>query len=223
MRSSPSVDVPDEPGCFPGPENSHFKTHYKMPVLFFTQLMGLAFGEKPEKLGFGSEFVSAREAMSRIGVTTPERGCQTCGQEAIRPADAAPTRQSSSIHAKIRGGQAMSPSTDPKSASASTFATAGAICWCGGCCPCSEWAGKELAQDGVVVSRDYKFMCSSLGQELIEKDIKEQGLTRVVVAACSPHLHERTFRNACERAGVNPYLFEMTNVANRTRGLPSIK
>jgi heterodisulfide reductase subunit A len=55
-------------------------------------------------------------------------------------------------------------------------------------------------------------MCSSLGQELIEKDIKEQGLTRVVVAACSPHLHEPTFRNACARAGLNPYLFEMTNV-----------
>jgi heterodisulfide reductase subunit A len=76
----------------------------------------------------------------------------------------------------------------------------------------SAWAGKELAQDGVVVSRDYKFMCSSLGQELIEKDIKEQGLTRVVVAACSPHLHEATFRNACARSGLNPYLFEMTNV-----------
>ena len=58
--------------AFQGQMNSHFKTHYKMPVLFFTQLMGLAFGEKPEKLGFGSEFVSAREAMSRIGVATPE-------------------------------------------------------------------------------------------------------------------------------------------------------
>jgi heterodisulfide reductase subunit A len=76
----------------------------------------------------------------------------------------------------------------------------------------SAWAGRELKQDGVVVARDYKFMCSSLGQELIEKDIKELGLTRVVVAACSPHLHEPTFRNACARAGVNPYLFEMTNI-----------
>ena len=76
----------------------------------------------------------------------------------------------------------------------------------------SSWAGKELAQNGVVVSRDYKFMCSSLGQELIEKDIKELGLTRVVVASCSPHLHEPTFRNACARAGLNPYLFEMSNI-----------
>jgi heterodisulfide reductase subunit B len=58
--------------AFQGQMNSYFKTNYKIPVLFFTQLMGIAFGEKPEKLGFGSEFVSARQAMSRIGVETPE-------------------------------------------------------------------------------------------------------------------------------------------------------
>jgi heterodisulfide reductase subunit A len=63
-----------------------------------------------------------------------------------------------------------------------------------------------------VIARDYKFMCSSLGQDLIEDDIKEQGLTRVVVAACSPHMHEKTFRGACERAGLNPFLFEMANI-----------
>ena len=66
--------------------------------------------------------------------------------------------------------------------------------------------------ENVEVSRDYKFMCSSLGQELIEEDIKEHGLTRVVVAACSPHMHEKTFRGACSRAGVNPFLFEMANI-----------
>jgi len=76
----------------------------------------------------------------------------------------------------------------------------------------SRWAAEELQSRGVVIARDYKFMCSSLGQELIEKDIKEQGLTRVVVASCSPHLHEPTFRNACARAGLNPYLFEMANI-----------
>ena len=74
----------------------------------------------------------------------------------------------------------------------------------------ARWA-KENFPD-VVVSRDYKFMCSSPGQELIEKDIKELGLTRVVVAACSPHLHEKTFRGACQRAGLNPYLFEMASI-----------
>jgi heterodisulfide reductase subunit A len=55
-------------------------------------------------------------------------------------------------------------------------------------------------------------MCSSPGQELIEKDIKELELTRVVVAACSPHLHEATFRTACARAGLNPYLCEMVSL-----------
>ena len=76
----------------------------------------------------------------------------------------------------------------------------------------SKWAGEKLADNGVVISRDYKFMCSSLGQELIQKDIKEQKLTRVVVAACSPHLHEKTFRNACKGAGLNPYLCELVSI-----------
>jgi heterodisulfide reductase subunit A len=74
----------------------------------------------------------------------------------------------------------------------------------------SRWAKESL--DDVVVSRDYKFMCSSLGQELIEDDIKKEGLTRVVVAACSPHLHERTFRRACSSAGLNPYLLQMASI-----------
>ena len=73
----------------------------------------------------------------------------------------------------------------------------------------ARWAG---TQDNVEVARDNKFMCSSLGQELIEADIKEKGLTRVVVASCSPHMHEKTFRGSCERAGMNPYLFEMANI-----------
>ncbi len=76
----------------------------------------------------------------------------------------------------------------------------------------SQWAGEKLAANGVVISRDYKFMCSSLGQELIQKDIKEQGLTRVVVAACSPHLHEKTFRTACKGADLNPYLCELVSI-----------
>jgi heterodisulfide reductase subunit A len=76
----------------------------------------------------------------------------------------------------------------------------------------SKWAGEELKDRGVVISRDYKFMCSSLGQELIEKDIQELGLTRVVVAACSPHLHEQTFRNASARGGLNPYLCELVSI-----------
>jgi heterodisulfide reductase subunit A len=76
----------------------------------------------------------------------------------------------------------------------------------------AEWAAERLKERGVVVARDYKFMCSSLGQELIENDIKEKGLTRVVVAACSPHLHENTFRTACGRAGLNAYLCELVSI-----------
>ncbi len=58
---------------------------------------------------------------------------------------------------------------------------------------------------GVVVARDYLFMCSDPGQELVEKDIKEYNLDCVVVASCSPRMHEKTFRAACQRAGLNPY------------------
>jgi heterodisulfide reductase subunit A len=75
-----------------------------------------------------------------------------------------------------------------------------------------DWAAGRLERRGVVIARDYKFMCSSLGQELIEKDIKDLGLTRVVVAACSPHLHEKTFQTACRRAGLNPYLCELASI-----------
>ncbi len=75
-----------------------------------------------------------------------------------------------------------------------------------------DWAAEKLGPHGVVVARDSKFMCASNGQELIEEDIREQGLTRVVVAACSPHMHEKTFRGACERAGLNPYLCELVSI-----------
>jgi len=76
----------------------------------------------------------------------------------------------------------------------------------------AEWVTEKLQHRGVVIARDYKFMCSSLGQELIEKDIKELGLNRVVVAACSPHLHEKTFRTACANAGLNPFMCEMVSI-----------
>ena len=66
--------------------------------------------------------------------------------------------------------------------------------------------------DDVVVSRDYKFMCSDPGQEMIESDIKEYGLNRIVVASCSPRLHEKTFQGACQRAGLNAHFFQMASV-----------
>jgi heterodisulfide reductase subunit A len=64
----------------------------------------------------------------------------------------------------------------------------------------------------VVVAREYIYMCSDPGQDLIRQDIKELGLNRIVVASCSPTLHERTYRRVCQESGLNPYLFEMANI-----------
>ncbi len=64
----------------------------------------------------------------------------------------------------------------------------------------------------VVVSREYKYMCSDPGQELIQQDIKEHKLNRIVVASCSPLLHEHTFRTATEKGGLNPFFFHMVNI-----------
>ena len=66
--------------------------------------------------------------------------------------------------------------------------------------------------DGVAVARHYAYMCSDPGQALIKDDIREQGLDRVVVASCSPLMHETTFRRACAEAGLNPFLFQITNI-----------
>ena len=73
----------------------------------------------------------------------------------------------------------------------------------------AEKAGKL---SGVAFSVDYKYMCSDPGQTLIIESIKKYKLTGIVVAACSPRMHEGTFRKAAEKAGINPYLCEMANV-----------
>jgi heterodisulfide reductase subunit A len=64
----------------------------------------------------------------------------------------------------------------------------------------------------VVVARDYMYMCSDPGQEMIQQDVREHNLNRVVVASCSPRMHEPTFRTVVEEVGVNPYYFEMANI-----------
>jgi heterodisulfide reductase subunit A len=64
----------------------------------------------------------------------------------------------------------------------------------------------------VVVAREYKYMCSDPGQGLVEKDIAEHQLNRVVVASCSPLLHEPTFRRAITRAGINAFFLQMVNI-----------
>ncbi len=72
----------------------------------------------------------------------------------------------------------------------------------------------EYAQqmDGVALARDYTYMCSDPGQDLIKQDIAEHGLNRIVVASCSILMHEPTFRRACAEAGLNPFFFQMANI-----------
>jgi heterodisulfide reductase subunit A len=64
----------------------------------------------------------------------------------------------------------------------------------------------------VTVARDYQYVCSDPGQELIKEDIKGEHLTHVVVAACSPLMHEQTFRRACAEAGLNSYMLQIANI-----------
>ena len=75
----------------------------------------------------------------------------------------------------------------------------------------------------VVVAREYKYMCSDPGQTLIKKDIEELGLDRVVVASCSPRMHEPTFRTVCKEAGLNPFCFEMANIREQCSWVHSDK
>ncbi|HVO37002.1 MAG TPA: CoB-CoM heterodisulfide reductase HdrA2 [Candidatus Acidoferrum sp.] len=90
------------------------------------------------------------------------------------------------------------------------------VCHCGlniaGSVDCEEVAKYAQALPYVVLAKDNRYTCSDQGQDIIKNDIKEQKLNRVVVASCSPRLHEPTFRKACEEAGLNKYLFEMANI-----------
>jgi heterodisulfide reductase subunit A len=90
------------------------------------------------------------------------------------------------------------------------------ICHCGsniaGVIPPKTVAEYASELPGVVLSTDNLYMCADSGQKLIEQDIKEHNLNRVVVAACSPRLHEPTFRGCLANAGLNPFLFEMANI-----------
>lgn len=90
------------------------------------------------------------------------------------------------------------------------------ICHCGsniaGTVDVTDVADFARGLNAVMVSRDSRFMCSNAGQELIKKDINDLGLNRIVVAACSPTMHEPTFRRVCQEAGINQYLFQMANI-----------
>jgi heterodisulfide reductase subunit A len=90
------------------------------------------------------------------------------------------------------------------------------ICHCGtniaATVDVAEVAAFAAGLDGVAVARDYSYMCSDPGQDLIKQDIREHRLNRVVVASCSPLMHEMTFRRALEEAGLNPFFFQMANI-----------
>ena len=90
------------------------------------------------------------------------------------------------------------------------------VCWCGAniaenvdCADVARYAG---ALPGVIVACSYKYMCSDPGQRLITDAIQEHRLTGVVVASCSPRMHEPTFRKAAAIVGLNPYMLEMANI-----------
>ncbi len=90
------------------------------------------------------------------------------------------------------------------------------VCWCGS--NIAETVDVEKVSEvsaqipGVVYSVNYKYMCSDPGQDMIKKAIVEYKLTGVVVASCSPRMHEVTFRRAASEAGLNPYMLEMANI-----------
>jgi heterodisulfide reductase subunit A2 len=85
------------------------------------------------------------------------------------------------------------------------------VCYCGGnishVVQCEKVARRSAQLPGVVVARTDMSLCSDAGQAMIEQDIKELGINRVVIGACAPSLHEQTFRGTMARAGLNPYLY----------------
>lgn len=77
---------------------------------------------------------------------------------------------------------------------------------------CKQVADKASNIDGVVLSKDIPYACSEPGQQQMKQDIIDNQLDRVVIASCSPRLHEPTFKNMVQSVGLNPYMFEMANL-----------
>jgi heterodisulfide reductase subunit A len=90
------------------------------------------------------------------------------------------------------------------------------VCWCGSNIAATvdvEKVSEVLGHEpGVVFSTNYQYMCSQTGQDMIQSAIRDYKLTGVVICSCSPRMHETTFRRACEKAGLNPYLVEIANI-----------
>ncbi|MCX8117165.1 MAG: CoB--CoM heterodisulfide reductase iron-sulfur subunit A family protein [Desulfobacterota bacterium] len=90
------------------------------------------------------------------------------------------------------------------------------ICHCGtniaATVDCEALVRLARTLPGVGIARDYRYLCSDPGQDLIKKDIREEGVERVVIAACSPRMHEATFRTLLASEGINPYLLHIANI-----------
>lgn len=90
------------------------------------------------------------------------------------------------------------------------------VCWCGSNIAATVDVARVAESvkniPGVAFAADYRYMCSEGGQELMQRAIKDYGLSRVVVCSCSPRMHEATFRKAAQAAGLNPYLVEIANI-----------
>lgn len=80
---------------------------------------------------------------------------------------------------------------------------------------------KAARAEGAEHVEDYPYLCSSEGQALIKNAILEHGLERVVIASCSPNIHERTFRECVKEAGINPYLLDIANIREQCAWVPS--
>ena len=77
---------------------------------------------------------------------------------------------------------------------------------------CKQVAESVSSDDGVVIANHISYACSEPGQQQIKADIAEHNLSRIVMASCSPRLHEPTFRQMLKESGLNPYLLEMANL-----------
>ncbi|MCX9075829.1 MAG: CoB--CoM heterodisulfide reductase iron-sulfur subunit A family protein [Candidatus Methanoperedens sp.] len=101
------------------------------------------------------------------------------------------------------------------------------ICHCGtniaGMIDVEELARKAAKLKDVSVVKDYRYLCSDPGQDLIKEDIRSMDLDRVVVAACSPRMHESTYRKVLSEAGINPFLLEIANIREQASWVHSEK
>ena len=112
---------------------------------------------------------------------------------------------------------ALSKSATGKPANGDKEARIGVyVCHCGlniaQSVDCPKVAQEVAGADGVVVSKDIVYACSENGQQQIKQEILDNGLDRVVIASCSPRLHEATFKKMLDSVGLNPYMLDMANL-----------